>query len=108
MKTLTSILAAAALSLGLASAAVANPHHGYHGGFGGGYGAYGLGAYGAYGLGAYGAYGLQSAFGGQICVEPTTGQQVLCSVASPFFGYGAYGLNGRGYGFGGHRGYRHH
>lgn len=100
MKTLTSILAVAALSLGLASAAVANPHHGYHGGFGGGYG--------AYGLGAYGAYGLLPAFGGQVCVEPTTGQQVLCTVASPFFGYGAYGLNGWGYGFGGHRGYRHH
>ena len=98
MKTLTSIIAVAALSLGLATAATAHGHgHGYgFGGFGGGYG---YGAYGAFG-------GLLPAFGGQVCVEPTTGQQVLCTVASPFFGYGAYGLNGWGYG-GGYRGRGH-
>lgn len=69
---------------------------GYGGGFGGGYG--GFGGYGLAGYGAYGAFGgLLPAFGGQVCLDPLSGQPVLCPVLSPFLG---------GWGYG--RGHHHH
>jgi len=91
MKRLLTFVAATALSLGLATAAMAGPHHGHGGGYGGGYGGYGYGA----------GYGLPFGFGAVPCVDPATGQAVLCPVSYPFLGYG---LGGYGYG----RGHRHH
>lgn len=90
MKRLLSIVAATALSLGLATSAMA--YGGHHYGHGSGYGGYGYG-YGGFGYGLAALYGMgliPTATPG-VCLVAGTNQAVACPA---YLGY-PYGYRGR-------------